>query len=167
MSGSEQDRVSGASPLILIDPSTLTALDSWRERYFGDLSNRINSADTATPDHDGIPNLVKFGLIITPGSSGVSSLPTARTRSYAEGNRLALIFTCDPARNGITLIVQGSDSLAGPWTVLATSANGAAFTGVSYVSEIDADGGLKTVEIRDTINRIDAPHRFMRIAVTH
>jgi predicted secreted protein len=147
--------------------AALSAIETWRQQYFGSPSNSGNGADNATSDHDGVPNLVKYGLVITPGSPGVSSLPAAQTLTYAEGKRLALIFSRAPARNDVTLVVQGSDNLAGPWTTLATSANGAAFTGPGFVSETNADGGLKSVEIRDTVNMSAAPHRFMRIEVTH
>ena len=119
------------------------------------------------PDHDGIPNLVKYGLVITPGSSGVTALPYAQTRSYVEGIRLALIFTTDPSRNDISLGVQAADNLSGPWTTIAASINGAAFAGAGFVSETNASGGLKTVEVRDTTNMSAAPHRFLRINVTH
>jgi len=164
VSNSVGPAISGAATLTDSEPF---AAALWRQFYFGNPSNSGNGTDTATPDHDGIPNLVKYGLVITPCTSGVDSLPIAQTRSYAEGTRLALIFTRDPARNDITLQVQGANSPAGPWTNLATSANGAAFTGVGLVSEINAAGNLKTVEIRDTINMSAAPHRFMRIEVTH
>jgi len=144
----------------------LAAIDTWRLQYFGNPANSGNGADSAMPDQDGIANLLKYGLVIAPGSSGVQFLPPAQTRSYAEGKRLALVFTRDPARNDITLQVQGAASLAGPWTALATSTNGAACTGTGFVSETNANGGLKTVETRDTVNMDAAPRRFMRINVT-
>ena len=110
---------------------------------------------------------MKYGLVIAPGSAGAKFLPTAQTRTYAEGQRLALIFTRDPARNDITLQVQGAASVAGPWTTLATSTNGAVFTGSGFVSESNASGNLKTVEIRDAVKLSAAPSRFMRVVVTH
>ena len=147
--------------------TALSAIETWRQLNFGSPSSSGNGADSATPDHDGIANLVKYGLVIAPGASGAKFLPPAQTRSYIEGQRLALIFTRDPARNDITLIVQGSNSPAGPWATLATSTNGASFTGAGYVNETNGSGSLKTVEIRDTINMSAAPSRFMRISVTH
>lgn len=62
-----------------------TAAESWRQTHFGDALNGGDGADLATPDHDGIPNLVKYGLVITPGTSGAKSLPAVQTRTYAEG----------------------------------------------------------------------------------
>ena len=162
-----QNRVTQLMSLTIHPAAGTPAIEAWRQLYFGNPANAGNGADLATPDHDGIANLVKYGLVIAPGASGNKFLPTAQTRSYAEGKRLALVFTRDPARNDITLQVQGADSLAGPWTTLATSTNGAAFTGAGYVSETPASGNLKTVEVCDTVNLNAAPRRFMRIAVTH
>lgn len=149
--------------LMMLKPS---ASDNWRMLYFGDSSNSGIGADSATPDDDGISNLIKYGLVITPGSSGAHSLPAAQTRTYSNEKSLALVFTRDPARNDITLCVQGANSPMGPWGALATSANGAAFAGAGFVSEIDSDNGYLTVEIRDTVRMEDSTHRFMRVTVT-
>ncbi|MCX6877480.1 MAG: hypothetical protein NTW21_27275 [Verrucomicrobia bacterium] len=145
---------------------TLAAIGTWRLQYFGNPANTGNGADLATPDHDGIANLVKYGLNIAPGASDVRFQPPAQIRTYAEGKRLALVFTRDPTRNDITLQVQAAASPEGPWTTVATSANGAAFTGSGFVGETAASGGLKTVEVRDTVNITAAPRRFMRVTVT-
>lgn len=144
----------------------LSASESWRLQYFGNPANSGKGADAATPAHDGIPNLIKYGLAIAPGSSSVGFLPPAQTRSYAEGKRLALVFTRDPAHNDATQQVLAASAVDGPWSVIATSADGAAFAGAGFVSETDASGGLKTVEIRDTVNMSAAPRRFMRVSVS-
>lgn len=147
---------------------SLATADSWRFQHFGTIGNSGNAADTAAPDGDGIANLLKYGLAITPGSSGAAFLPQANTRTYPEGNRLALVFNRDPARNDITMEVQVSETLeAGSWTTVAASINGAPFTGVGLVSETAAGGGLQAVEVRDNVN-IDSgtPHRYMRVKVT-
>ena len=146
----------------------LSAVDSWRYQHFGTIGNTGSAADTVAPDGDGIANLLKYALAMTPGSSGIASLPQSNIRIYAEGNRLALLFNRDPSRNDITLEVQVSDALdTGSWTTVAVSANGAPFAGDGFVVETDAGGGIKAVEVRDTVN-IDsgAPHRFMRVKVS-
>lgn len=75
--------------------------------------------------------------------------------------------TREPARNDVTIYVEAADSPAGPWTTVATSTNGAVFTGPGYVNETDSSGGLKTVQVRDIVNMGDVPRRFMRIEVSH
>lgn len=162
-----QNRVTQMMSITIHPAAGPPAIAAWRQLYFGNPANSGNGADLATPDHDGIANLVKYGLVIAPGSAGNRFLPAAQTRTYAEGQRLALIFTRDPARNDITLQVQGAASVAGPWTTLATSTNGAVFTGSGFVSESNASGNLKTVEIRDAVKLSAAPSRFMRVVVTH
>jgi hypothetical protein len=148
--------------------NTLTAADSWRFQHFGTISNSGIAADTAAPDGDGIANLLKYALAMTPGSSGVASLPQGNTRTYTEGNRFALLFNRDPARNDITMEVQASDVPgAYSWTTVAASINGAPFAGEGFVSETDAGGGLKAVEVRDTVNMDSGtPRRFVRVKVT-
>ena len=66
----------------------------------------------------------------------------------------------------MTVEVQAADNAAGPWTTIAASAFGAAFSGPGYVSGDSATPGIKTVEIRDTVNIADAPARFLRVQVT-
>jgi uncharacterized delta-60 repeat protein len=142
-------------------------LATWRQQTFGITNNVGKAADLATPDQDGIPNLVKYALRLTPGSTSSVALPPARSISYAEGERLALNFTRDPSRSDVTLSVQAADSPAGPWTTVATSTNGAAFTGAGFVSETLLAGGLMSVEVRDTVNATAAARRFMRIQIAY
>ena len=147
----------------------LTAANYWRWQNFSIPSNTGIAADAAMPDHDGISNLLKYGLVIPTGSSGVDLLPTSKVATYADGTRLAMDLYRDPNRNDVTLQVQASDSPGGPWTVVGTSINGTVFSGSGFVGETNAAGGLKTVEVRDTVNINNATgsKRFMRVMVSH
>ena len=79
-----------------------------------------------------------------------------------------MFFTRDPARNDVTLEVQSADSPAGPWTTVAASTLGGVTTGPGYVGGDDATPGLKTVEVRDTVNLSPATaSRYLRVKVTH
>ena len=109
------------------EASGLASLANWRLTYFGTANNSGDAADSAAPDGDGIVNLIKYGLVIVPGTSGASSLPQGERKVYAEGERLALVFLHDPARNDISLEVQAADHPEGPWTTVASSAGGALF----------------------------------------
>ena len=83
--------------------------------------------------------------------------PVATLFQYAEGDRLRMFLTRDPARHDVTLTVRAASSLDGPWTDVAVSGLGQPFTGPGYVAG-DADTpGLKTVEVRDIVNRAAAP----------
>ena len=142
-------------------------LANWRQTYYGTMLNYGHAADTATPDGDAIYNLLKYGLVIVPGTSGANAPPQGQRRTYADGQRPALVFTHDPARYDVTLEVQASDSPGGPWLTVASSILGATFSGSGFVSETPAGGGLNTVEVRDIVNLADAPLRFMRIQMRH
>ena len=87
--------------------------------------------------------------------------------TYPEGARLALTLERDPARDDVTIEVQGASSPGGPWSVVAKSTLGAPFTGPGVVSGDSAYPGIKTVEIRDVVNLGDVPARFLRVHVTH
>ena len=141
----------------------LTASESWRLQFFGSAENSGNAADLATPDGDGIANLIKYALCLTPGQNGAGSLPKARIATNSGNRYLSLSFRRDPARNDVTILVEVQANLGGAWTEIARSVNGAAFTGPAGVTETDAAGDTKDVEIRDTQTVGSASRRFMRI----
>jgi hypothetical protein len=93
-------------------------------------------------------------------------LPIGQVVNYAEGKRLSMTFTRDPAHNDILIEVQAANSPAGPWDTVASSSNGAAFAGAGLVSENAGSGNLKIVQVRDIVNLADATRRFMRVRVS-
>ena len=70
-------------------------------------------------------------------------------------------------RNDITLEVQATGNLLGAWTTIATSTLGAPFTGPGYFGGDAATPGVKSVDVRDTVNLPDAPQRYLRVRVRH
>ena len=72
--------------------------------------------------------------------------------------------------NDVTLTVQAGDGVAGPWTDLAQSVNGAAFTvlaaGVALTET--GTGNFRAVTIDDLYQVTDPAHprRFMQLKVT-
>ena len=146
----------------------ITAANYWRLQSFSIATNTGIAADSYI-NSDGLSNLTKYGLVIPPGGSGVHLLPAPQVVSYSDGKRLAMAFYRDPSRNDITLEVQAADTPEGPWTTVATSVNGAPFTGPGFVQEGFAEGGLMSVEVRDVmnVNSTVSGGRFMRATVTH
>ena len=139
------------------------ALTTWRQQYFGSDQNSGNAADLATPDGDGIPNLVKYALLMTPGQNGSARLPQAAMTGTSGSRRLTLTFQRDPSRSDVTIVVEAQSGLGGTWSEIARSTNGAGFTGSAAVSETSAAGGAKSVTVQDV--QVDASRRFMRVRV--
>ncbi len=139
---------------------TYTPLQQWKLTHLSDAS----APDLGDPDGDGVVTLAEYGINTLPQTANAAPHPASRF-TYAEGERLRLFLQRDPTHNDVTVIAESADSLAGPWSPLATSTLGAPFTGPGYVSGDDATPGVKTVEIRDTVNITDAAARFMRVRV--
>ena len=139
-----------------------TPLEAWKLANLGSYA----APDLGDTDFDGLALLAEYALVLSPTAS---SAPPAVTRFvYAAGERLRMFFTRDPARNDVTLEVQSADSPAGPWTTVAASTLGGVTTGPGYVGGDDATPGLKTVEVRDTVDiSPTTPSRYLRVKVTH
>jgi hypothetical protein len=147
--------------------TTWTPVQAWRELYFNTIANSGSAADTAAPDGDGVGNLLKYGLLIVPGRSGVALLPVPGTKVYVDGERLAVTFARDPSRSDISILVEVAGDPSGSWTTVASSTNGGAMTGAGLVSESAGTGGLLNVEVRDTVNVDASVRRYMRVRVSH
>jgi hypothetical protein len=139
------------------------ALTNWRQQYFGSDQNSGNAADLAVPDGDGIPNLVKYALLMTPGQNGSSRLPQGEMTGPFGNRRLTLTFQRDPSRSDVSIVVEAQSGLGGAWSEIARSNNGAAFVGSAAVSETSGANGAKTVSVQDI--QSNASRRFMRVRV--
>lgn len=151
-------RVRVASPSGLVDGNdlvftTLTSLEGWRKTAFGITTGTGDAADAATPNGDGVPNLVKFAAGL-PGNQpaampGVLSLDE-------DGATLRLVYTRSQAAfaGGIVLKPEWSDTLGnGTWTE----------SGIT-VTPISSNAGVDTLEA--TIPVGAAGRRFLRLQAT-
>jgi alpha-tubulin suppressor-like RCC1 family protein len=127
----------------------LTQIEHWRLTYFQTTDNAGKAADTATPQNDGILNLIKFATGMNPGLPG--TMPGACT--YSGGN---LVFTYSRSKaavsDGITFAVEWSDTLAS-----ATWSH-------DGVNEADVDKGA-THLVTATLPAGAGPARFVRLRV--
>jgi len=142
----------------IVDDSPLAL---WKTTHLG----APNAPDTGDPDSDGLPNLLEYALGSSPNVP--NSPPPVSLGSFVDGKSLSLLVPRDPSRNDITLTVEASATLAPPWTPLATSVKGAAFSGIGYVSGETTGNALKSVLIRDTSTTSNAPRRFIRLRAIH
>jgi hypothetical protein len=144
---------------------TPKAFTAWRGTAFGaNAGNTAISDFTANPDNDGLANAWEYLFSTDPNVSGTSpALP------QQIGNRLALAFPRNTAATDVTATVQAADSLSGPWTDLASSTNGGAFTVITpgATANESGSGSIRTVEVRDLYDITDPSHpkRFLRLKI--
>lgn len=135
--------VSSAAPV-------LTAIETWRQTYFGSAANSGPGADANDPDADGLPNLLEYAT----GSSPIVASGAASSLALSSG-RLALTFQriADPT---LIYTVQVSTDLTGAWTTLAVPGNPS--TGAANVA-----GSVTAI---DSVSASAQPRRFLRLSVT-
>ena len=137
---------------------------AWLLAHFGDAYAHVLDDS----DHDGAPALLEYAMGTDPLAPDARPLVGAFIGPPFGVRRLALTFQRYPERDDITLEVQGANSPAGPWTTIATSANGGPFTGPAQIIGDSDTPGMKTVEVRDTYSfssRTPEARRFVRVRV--
>lgn len=86
----------------------VSAQESWRNTYFGTISNSGNAADTLDFDHDGLVNLVEYAFGLNPVLGSSSQLP----QGQRQGNSFQITFTTPAGVSGIAYEAEWSSSLA-------------------------------------------------------
>jgi len=158
--------LSASDTFVLTVNTVSTPIDTWKAAKFGaNAGNPVIAGDNADPDLDGLQNLIEYALGGDPLANG-EALYQVSTPIGA----LLMSITRTLANNDITIIVQAADSPAGPWTDLASSVNGAAFTVLTVGASVNETGGgaTRSVTIGDIYTISTAPNarRFMRVMVT-
>ena len=137
----------------LLDQSTLTPLEVWRDDNFGNPSNVGAGADTASPAGDGVPNLIKYALGLDPYAPAAGSqLPTPSIVQVSGQNYLALAVSRTAQASDVTYAIEVSGDLltwtsGPPYTVTITN------TQTQFVA-------------RDNTPVSTATSRFIRLRVT-
>jgi hypothetical protein len=96
----------------LLDNSTLTPLQLWRNTNFGNPSNVGAGANGSTPADDGVPNLIKYALGLNPlVAATTNQIPYALLQS--NGGNLYLTMTVNRAaiQPDVTYLVEVSADL--------------------------------------------------------
>ena len=142
----------GVAVFGLLDTSTLTPLQAWRNSHFGNPSNVGQGADGAAPAGDGVPNLLKYALGIDPLTVVSRSQLTAGSITQNLGLSYATLSISRTNRaTDITYIVQISSDLQ---TWLSGPGNTVTLT----------DSSTQLI-VRDALPLGIIP-RFMRLTVT-
>ena len=96
-----------------------TALQTWRQTWYGTEDNSGNAEDTADPYHTGIPNLLVFAFLgpnQNPALAKIIQLPQVQK----SGGNLLFSFTQPTDVSGITYGAEWSQTLlSGSWTAVA------------------------------------------------
>ena len=170
--------------------TTPAAVEVWRQQHFGATADAGDAADSASPAHDGIPNIMKYALWMNPAERGLQ--PPVTVQNHDSIPYLSIAFSRNPYAIDITYEVQAADSPSGPWTTVMTILPGGAATGPGFVTEnifaLTSNGivtpiiGIPignpfignpnvtivsdTVYARDIVSLNEAPRRFMRLSIT-
>jgi len=128
----------------------LTQIEQWRLTHFQTTDNTGNAADMATPQNDGVVNLMKFATGMNPGQAG--TMPGSSSRS-ATGLGFTYSRSKAAVNDGVTFTVEWSDTL--------TSASWSH----AYVTETASDQG-DTQLVTATVPAAAGPQRFVRLKVT-
>jgi hypothetical protein len=145
---------SGVGVFGLLDQSTLTPLQAWRDNHFGNPSNVGAGTDGSAPAGDGVANLIKYALGLDPF--------TRATRAQMPSGSIQM-------QNGQSYAVLNVNRAADP-------------VDIAYVVEVSADlqtwlsGSQNTTTLANTPNQLmvrdltpisaTAP-RFMRLRIVY
>ncbi len=160
------DGQTSTSTLFSVTITADTPLTNWKQLYFGySFTGLASATDTADPDGDGFTNLLEYALGGNPLQ--VSTTPVFTFSMSAA--KLTLAFSRDTTKTDINLIAQGADEVGGPWSTLAQSTLGSAFSAVASGASAteSGSGAVRTVQIGDRYTLPDDKHpkRFLRVTV--
>jgi hypothetical protein len=143
-----------------VDVARWTAsFDLWRARYFNtdELANPAVSDQAATPDGEGVPNLLKYYLGL-PGHSPApaGSRPSGSLLPLNGQLYLALSYDHDKLVKDVTCLPQVSPELA-------TWFSGAGYTRLEQTLDL---GPVERLTVRDLTPVGGTPERYMRLWLT-
>lgn len=96
----------------LLDTTTLSPLEIWRNTWFGNPSDVGAGADGASPAGDAAPNLMKYALGLDPLIPATrSQLPSGSLQSFSGQSYLTLTVNRAATPSDVTYIVEVSSNL--------------------------------------------------------
>jgi multisubunit Na+/H+ antiporter MnhE subunit len=134
-----------------VDVTRLNVLQSWRTQYFGTSMSVGSAADLATPQNDGVPNLLKFATGMDPTVSGVMPGTLA-----VSGGSLAFTYV------RVKAAVSDGTTCSAVWTDDLTSGSWSS----DGVMESSVDQGTTDL-VTDLVPVGASGRRFVRLVVSH
>ena len=131
--------------------------DAWKQTNFTtqQLAQSSVSGDLSDPDHDGVPNLIEYGLGADPNKTSMIGLPTLSTT----GDYLSLTFTRQKWAADITYRIEATGDLTSSWTEIWSSSS------VPYGGGNNASESV-TVQDSVSVSSASTHRRFMRLKIT-
>ena len=131
--------------------------DAWKQTNFTtqQLAQSSVSGDLSDPDHDGVPNLIEYGLGTDPNKTLMIGLPTLSTT----GDYLSLTFTRQKWAADITYRIEATGDLTSSWTEIWSSSS------VPYGGGNNASESV-TVQDSVSVSSASTHRRFMRLKIT-
>jgi hypothetical protein len=119
------------------------------------MSNTAMAADGAIVTEDGLPNLLKYALGLTP-TTAAANADQPRIAGYPP---FAITFRRARDASDVTMVVQATENLSGPWTNIWSSATNAYGGG---------SNDFETITVLDPVSSENVTNgRFLRLNVTH
>ena len=145
----------GVGVLGLLDQSTLTPLQIWRNNYFRNPSNVGAGANGASPAGDGVPNLIKYALGLNPTNAATTTqLPTGGVQPDGGTNYLTLTVHRAAQPSDITYIAEVTSSLTAGWVS-------------GPPNTVTLSNTATLLVVRDNTPQPAATTRFIRLRVTN
>ncbi len=139
----------------LLDQSTLTPLEIWRDNHFGNPSNVGAGANGASPAGDGVPNLLKYALGLNPSVPATTAqLPFGNIQSDGGTNYLTLTVNRTALPSDVTYTIEVTSNLENGWV-----------SGPPYT--VTLTNIPSQLVVRDNTPVPAATTRFIRLRVTN
>ena len=139
---------------------TAAPLLAWRQTNFGTTLGTGDAANMADGDGDGWQNIVEYALLTSPMQATAAPFTVTMT-----GGNFILGLNRDPQRTDVTITLESCTDLGGPWTPVARSTSGAAFTPLVPEAAV-GETGTGPVAVTITVG-VSAPpaRRFFHVKV--
>lgn len=134
-----------------------TPIQTWRQLHFGTPDDDGDAANLSNPAGDGVVNLIKYALGISPTAASTTGLPVVSEVS----GFLRIQFPRNPSATDVSYTVVASNDLSA-WTPIASRPAGSATWSMSG-SSVSENAGIVTVV--DSTSIATQPQRFLKLVI--
>jgi Bacterial Ig domain len=146
------DGTASANDTFVLNVIDGLTISNWRQTHFSTTANSGDGADLNDFDFDGRVNLMEYALGSLPKNPTITNVPAIATETFSGQSYLTMTITKPSGIQGITYVVEVSNSLTG-WS-----------SGPANTTVIIDDAA--TLKVRDNTS-IGGGQRFIRLKVTN